>query len=174
VTQAKKITTTAVLVAAATTLHIIESFIPVPIPIPGVKLGLANIVTLLTLVLFDFKTGMQIVILRILIGSLLSGTFLATGFFLSLSGALAATCIMAFLFYFFSGLSVIGISIAGAATHNLGQLAAAALIVEHTGIFFYLPLLLISSIPTGLITGLILHFLIKHLKGIEQVEKLAG
>lgn len=161
--KTRKMTLVAILVALATVLHIIEAFFPSPLPIPGAKLGLANIVTLLTLVLFGWKTGFLVAFLRIMLGSLLSGSFLTTGFFLSFSGAMASTLAMALCLYFFSGFSLIGVSLAGAVFHNLGQLAMAALIIEHIGIFYYLPVLLLASIPTGILTGLLLKYLLKHL-----------
>lgn len=165
--KTRKLTTVAVLVALATTLHIIESFFPSPLPIPGAKLGLANIVTLLSLVLFGWKTGFQVAFLRIMLGSLLSGSFLTTGFFLSFSGTMTSTLVMALCLYFFPGFSIIGISVAGAVSHNLGQLAMAGLIIAHIGIFFYLPVLLLAAIPTGIFTGFILKYLLKHLKAID-------
>lgn len=168
-----KITTVAVLVALASILHVIESFFPSPLPIPGAKLGLANIVTLLTLVLFGWKTGFQVAFLRIMIGSLLSGSFLTTGFFLAFSGAMVSTLVMALCLYLFSGFSVVGVSVAGAVFHNLGQLAMASLIIEHIGIFFYLPVLLLAAIPTGLFTGFILKYLLKHLKAIGVTDSLS-
>lgn len=166
----KKITTTAILVALATVLHIVESLLPNPLPIPGVKLGLSNIITLLGLIVFDFKTGLLIAFLRTVLGSLLGGTFLTAGFFLSFSGAMVSTCVMGLALYLCPGFSLIGVSVAGAAAHNLGQLAIAGLIIEHTGIFFYLPVLLISAIPTGIITGMLLKLLLKHLNNSRIVS----
>lgn len=175
----KKLTIVAVLVALAIVLHIFEALIPIPLPIPGIKLGLANIITLLALVLFDFKTALMIACLRTLLGSLMSGTFLNIGFYLSFSGALTAACVMGLLLlpwsksqHLHSGFSLIGISIAGAAAHNLGQLAMAALIIKHKGIFLYLPVMLLSSIPTGFLTGLLLGELLKSLKSSGQLDKL--
>lgn len=170
--KTRKLTTVSVLVAMATVLHIIESFFPSPLPIPGAKLGLANIVTLLSLVLFGWKTGFQVAFLRIMLGSLLSGSFLTTGFFLSFSGTMASTLVMALFLYFFSGFSIIGVSVAGAVFHNLGQLAMAGLIIEHVGIFFYLPVLLLAAIPTGIFTGFILNYLLKHLKSIDALKNI--
>jgi len=161
--KTRKMTLVAVLVALATVLHVIESFFPSPLPIPGAKLGLANIVTLLALVLFGWKTGFQVALLRILLGSLLSGSFLSTGFFLSLSGGMVSFLGMALCLSVFSGFSLVGVSLAGAISHNMGQLAMAALLIEHVGIFYYLPVLLLASIPTGLLTGLLVKYLLSHL-----------
>ncbi|MGI6677801.1 MAG: Gx transporter family protein [Dehalobacterium sp.] len=162
----KKLTTVSVLVALATALHIIESFFPSPLPIPGAKLGLANIVTLLTLVIFGWKTGLLVAFLRVMLGSLISGSILTTGFFLSFTGTMTSTLMMALCLSFFSGLSVVGVSIVGAVFHNLGQLVMAGLLIEHLAILFYLPVLLLAAIPTGLFTGFMLKYLLKHLTTI--------
>ncbi|MGR6836644.1 Gx transporter family protein [Syntrophomonas erecta] len=173
----RKLTIIAVLVAQAIVLHLFEALIPIPIPIPGVKLGLANIITLLALVIFDFKTGLLVAFLRTVLGSLLSGTLLNIAFFLSFSGAITATCLMALLIYWIpsarlpSGYSLLAISVAGAAAHNLGQLAMAALLIKHTAIFYYLPIMLLSSVPTGFLTGLLLRELLKYLKSSGQLEE---
>ena len=175
----RKLTTIAVLVALAIVLHLFEALIPIPFPIPGVKLGLANIVTLLALVLFDFKTALTIAFMRTVLGSLLSGTLFNIAFFLSFSGAIAATCVMAILLYFGKSLkfhsrfSLLGLSVAGAAAHNLGQLAMAALLIKHTGIFYYLPIMLLSSVPTGILTGLLLRELLKYLKVSGQLDEIS-
>ena len=175
----RKLTTIAVLVALAIVLHLFEALIPIPFPIPGVKLGLANIVTLLALVIFDFKTAFIIVFLRTVLGSLLSGTLFNIAFYLSFSGAITSTCLMAILLNLVSlsrcqsGFSLLGISVAGAAAHNLGQLAMAALLIKHTGIFYYLPIMLLSSVPTGILTGLILRELLKYLKSSGQLDELS-
>ena len=169
-TPTKKLAVIAMLVAQASVLHYMESLLPNPIPIPGVKLGLANIITLLALVLFDFKTAVNISVLRTILGAMLSGTLFGVGFFMSFSGALAAVCMMALLLSVSSGFSLVGVSIAGAIAHNLGQLAMAALILNFSGIFYYLPIMLLSSIPTGIITGLLLVELVKYLKANNRLD----
>lgn len=173
----RKLTLIAVLVAQAIVLHLFESLIPLPIPIPGVKLGLANIVTLLALVIFDFKTALLITVLRTVLGGLLSGTLFNIAFFMSISGAVAATTLMAILMSLTSTLnpssrfSLLGISVAGAAAHNLGQLAMAALLIKHSAIFYYLPIMLVSSLPTGLLTGLLLSKLLEYLRASGQLDE---
>ncbi len=171
-TPTKKLAVIAMLVAQASVLHFIEGLLPNPIPIPGVRLGLANIITLLALVMFDFRTAMQISILRTVLGAMLSGTLFGVGFFMSFTGALAAACVMALLLCACSshGFSLIGVSIAGALAHNLGQLAMAALILNFPGIFYYLPVMLLSSIPTGIITGLLLIELVKYIRASNRLE----
>jgi heptaprenyl diphosphate synthase len=169
-TPTKKLAVIAMLVAQASVLHYIESLLPNPIPIPGVKLGLANIITLLALVLFDFKTAVQISVLRTILGAMLSGTLFGVGFFMSFAGTLAAACMMALLMRSYSGFSLVGVSIAGAIAHNIGQLAMAALILNFPGIFYYLPIMLLSSISTGIITGLLLVELVKYLRANNRLE----
>lgn len=175
----KKLTIISVLIAQAIVLHLFESLIPIPIPIPGVKLGLANIITLLALVLFDFKTAFVIALMRTILGSLLSGTLFNISFFLSISGAIISTFIMYILLRFNQSLrvnynfSIVGVSIAGAAAHNLGQLIMAALLIKNTGIFYYLPIMLLSSVPTGFLTGLLLKELLKYLKSSGQIDEFS-
>lgn len=162
------------LLAMATTLHILEGIFPVPLPFPGVKLGLANIVTLLALYLYDLRAGLTIALLRVLLGSLVSGLFLSPAFFLGLSGAICSTLIMALLLKATKVFSPCGISLAGAAAHNLGQLMMAALLLKTTAIFFYLPILLLAAIPTGLITGTILQRLMERLERTDILPELGG
>lgn len=169
-TPTKKLAVIAMLVAQASVLHFLESLLPNPIPIPGVKLGLANIITLVALAVFDFKTAMQITVLRTILGSLLSGTLFGVGFFMSFAGAITAACIMAVLLHIFKGFSLTGISVAGAAAHNLGQLLMAALILNFPGIFFYLPVMLLLSIPTGVITGLLVNKLIEYIRLSNRLD----
>lgn len=152
------------LLAMATALHLLEGLFPIPLPLPGVKLGLANIITLLALYLYDLRAGLTVAIARVFLGSLLGGTFLAPGFFLALTGAVISTLFMALLIKKTSCFSPVGISLAGAVGHNLGQLLMASLLLQNQAIFYYLPFLLLSSIPTGLVTGTLLQGLLVRLK----------
>ncbi|MCM2359112.1 MAG: Gx transporter family protein [Geobacteraceae bacterium] len=155
-----------VLIAMGTVLHVVEGMVPVPLPIPGVKLGLANMVTLIALHSYGARDGVTVAVARVLLGSLIGGVFLSPGFLLSLTGAVSSTLIMALLLKYSDCFSVIGISMAGAVGHNMGQLLAAFLLLQNKSIFFYLPVLLMAGIPTGLFTGYILKSL------LERVERL--
>ncbi|NPV91345.1 MAG: Gx transporter family protein [Firmicutes bacterium] len=168
----KRLAVIAILVAQATVLHYLEGLLPNPIPVPGVKLGLANIITLLALVVFDFKTALSIIVFRTILGSLLNGTLFGVGFFLSFTGAVAAGCLMALLLRISPALSLIGISIAGAAAHCIGQLFMAALIINQPGIFYYLPVMLLLSVPAGVITGILLKELVRFLKSTNRFDAL--
>lgn len=155
----------ALLVAIAVVLHLIETLIPTSIIVPGAKLGLANTITLLVLVLFDYKAGLKVLLLRIIISSLFMGTFLTISFYLSLSGGILSFCLMALTYEYLSDkFSVIGISLVGAITHNFGQIVAAYLIINNWGILYYLPYLLLFALPTGIFIGLTVIYVEEHLK----------
>lgn len=147
----------ALLVALSCVLQISESLIPHPIP--GLRLGLANMLTLVALIVLDFRTALEIAVFRTLLSSLIIGTFMSPTFILSFSGAVISTFAMGF-FYWLScfhpryRLSIFGISIVGALTHNMVQLYLAYLIlVRHGGIFVFLPWLCFGAVFTGWVTG---------------------
>jgi len=149
----------ALLVSLACVLQITESLIPHPIP--GLRLGLANIVTLIALVSLGFGYALEITILRTLLSSFMMGTFMSPAFILSFSAGLISTLIMGLLYWLsrlsrYRLFSIVGISIAGALLHNLVQLYLAYLIlVKHPGIFVFLPWLCIGAVFTGWVTGII-------------------
>ena len=147
----------ALLVALSCVLQISESLIPHPIP--GLRLGLANLVTLVALVLMGFRPALEIALLRTLLSSLIMGTFMSPTFILSFCGALVSTLVMGLLFQVSRyhrrpGFSIIGISIVGALTHNMVQLYLAyLLLVHHSGIFVFFPWLCYGAVGMGWITG---------------------
>jgi uncharacterized membrane protein len=137
--------------------------IPNPFPLPGVKLGFANIVTFVALYFFGFRDGMAVAVLRVVLGSLVGGVFLSPGFLMSLSGAVISTVVMACLLGYAPCFSIKGVSVAGAVSHNVGQILAASLLIQSQTIFFYFPFLLLAAIPTGMITGHLLDALLTRL-----------
>jgi heptaprenyl diphosphate synthase len=149
----------AVLIACACILQSLESMIPAPIP--GVRLGLANAVTVVALADLGSRAALEVAILRTLLASLILGTFLSPTFLLSLSGAVTSTLVMAVAYRLGASgnrplFSLAGISLIGAVTHNATQLALAyGLLVRHPGIFLMAPWLGLSAVATGWITGLI-------------------
>lgn len=163
----------ALLIALACVLQISESLIPHPIP--GLRLGLANMLTLIALVMLGFGYAMEVAILRTVLSSLIMGTFMSPTFILSLGGAVVSTLAMGF-FYWLSGLgrycrlSIIGISIIGALVHNLVQLYLAyLLLVKHAGIFVFLPWLSIGAVGTGWVVGVVAGGVCRRLQGDAQV-----
>jgi heptaprenyl diphosphate synthase len=146
------LTLCAMLISLALALSYTERFIPLQmlIPLPGIKLGLANIVTLTALYLLGTKSAFTILILRCFLGSLFGGGI--TGFLFSLCGGLLSMTVMT-LARRLSCFSVYGVSILGAAAHNIGQIAVAILLMRSVYIGAYLPYLLIVALFTGFATG---------------------
>lgn len=153
----------ALLTALAIVLMAVERLIPFSVAVPGVKLGLANVVTLTALYMFSWRDTLAIIFLRVLLGSLILGSFSA--FLFSLGGALMAFLVMAVLVTFLPRVfSTVGVSICGAVGHNIGQLLVAAVVVQNLRIISYLPILLVSAIGTGLVTGYTVTLLLKYLR----------
>ncbi|MGI6144594.1 MAG: Gx transporter family protein [Clostridia bacterium] len=167
--KTRKLVFFSLFVTLATALGFLETLLPNPFPLPGVKLGLANIVTLLVLYVYGFKEGFAVALLRVIFASLMAGTFLSISFMLSLSGAILSTIMMGLLIRTMSALSIIGVSMVGAVSHNVGQLITASFLIQTPYIFYYLPVLLLAGIPTGLITGYIARLLLCYLKKLKTV-----
>ena len=133
-----------------------------PLPLPGFKLGLANTVTLFALYRLGVWESGQILLLRISLAALLFGS--PVSFALSISGGIFSF-LASVLLYKKKNVSVLGVSMAAAAMHMLGQITAAAAILETSELFLsYLPYLLLLSVPTGALTGAITQYLIKRVK----------
>ncbi len=162
--KTKKIVVIALLVSLGLVLHLVESFFPLTVLIPGAKLGLANIVSVIAISLFGFASAFQVVIFRVILGSLLAGTFMTINFYLSFSGAVFSFFMMFITYKLFKGkLSLIGISIIGAVAHNAAQITAAYFIISNQGIFYYLPFLILLALPTGFSVGLVSYFTLHYL-----------
>ena len=158
----KQLTLCAVLTAMALALSYLENFFPLSlaIPIPGVKLGLANIVTVFALYVLGSGQAMLILIGRCLLGAVFVGNMNALIF--SLLGGVSAMLVMILLSRWHR-LSVYGVSVGGAAAHNCGQVAAAVLTLGNTAPLYYLPVLLGVSLFTGVLTGLVTACLFRAL-----------
>lgn len=140
------------LVALGLVLQIIEGSIPPILPLPGAKLGLANLATVIALVTLGPWEALAVNVLRCLLGGLLRGSFV--GLALSLTAGTAATLVMAALYSLGPRpFSLTGISIAGAVTHNAVQLWVAMWLVGFPGLKYYLPYLLLIALPTGFFIG---------------------
>lgn len=164
----------AVLTAAALTLHVAESWFPVALPgLPGVKLGLANSVTLLILLLCGPRDGLLTAILRVTLGSLFGGGL--TGFAFSMTGAILSWAVMAALLGLFRDrIHPVSVSILGAMAHNAGQLTVAALF-SGPYVFSYLLALLLAAVVTGAFVGTIVSLLYRRLAaGLPQQGKPGG
>lgn len=165
--RAKKITLCGLLTALAIALSLIERFFPLDaiVPIPGVKLGLANVVTLFALTWLTPHDAFAILVCRVALSSLLMGS--VTAFLFSLMGGLLSLLVMWGLLHFEDRFcSLLGVSVAGAAAHNTGQILAAIFWMKTTVVVTYLPFLLLMSIPLGLVTGLTCMIVLSHMKKI--------
>ena len=158
--RTKKLVLTAILAAAALCVYVLEAQIPAPIPVPGVKLGLANVITLTALVLLDRKLAGGVLAVRLLLGSMFSGGFAALLY--SAAGGVLAYAVMAALV---GRLPIWTVSALAAIAHNLGQLVTAVLVTGTPGLFWYGPALLLAAILTGVFTGLAAQYLTKALQG---------
>ncbi|HEY5493053.1 MAG TPA: Gx transporter family protein [Candidatus Anoxymicrobiaceae bacterium] len=164
-TGTRRVTNLALLVSIGLVLSIIESAFPPLLPVPGAKLGLANIATVIALYMFGPWMALEVTVLRSVIGGLLRGS--VVGLFLSFSGGLVSTLVMIFLYVLFDGtFSVVGVSVAGAVTHNVVQLLAAYLLVRHLALFYYMPYLILIAVPTGLFVGLAARRVNQSLEGL--------
>ena len=150
--KTKRLTVCAILIALALALSYTERFIPLQmvIPLPGVKLGLANIVTLIALYLLGPKAAFGILIPRCIFGAVFGGGI--TGLMFSLTGGILAMVVMA-LARKIPIFSIYGVSILGAAAHNIGQILAAMVLMNSIYIGAYLPYLLVVALFTGFATG---------------------
>jgi len=167
-TRTRRLTHISIYTALALVLHITESFIPVPFMVPGAKLGLANIVTLLVIVLSGTYDAFIVVALRTFLGSLLSGAL--TNFAFSVVGGMLATVVMSVAYKRFSGVfGLVGVSVLGAISHNIGQLLVAGIVVGTMGVYAYLPVLLLAGVATGYFVGIAAGYVLRFLpKAVAQ------
>lgn len=157
----KKLTQLAMFTTLALIIFTIESAIPPLVPIPGVKLGLANIITLVLLRNYSPQDALWVLLARILLASFFFGQALSLLY--SLMGGLCCLLTMYLTNKLLQKHFIFLTSIIGALSHNLGQLFIAFLITKTTGVLAYLPFLMISGILTGLFTGLCAHFIQRYL-----------
>lgn len=168
--KTRTITQSAILIALALALSYTERFIPLQllIPLPGVKLGLANIVTLVSLYLLGWKRTLSIVVIRCFLGALF-GSLTSLAF--SLTGGLIALAVMA-LCKEIPMFSIYGVSILGAAAHNIGQILAAMVLMASVYVGAYLPYLLFVAICTGLATGAACSGVLRTLKAVRISKEM--
>lgn len=151
----------ALLAAVALTIFVLEAQIPLPLPVPGLKLGLCNIVTLFALCRLGRGWSLAIVLTRIVLGNLAVGQVMAMLY--ALAGGLLSFCVMALIFRRL-GQSLLWVTGAfGGLAHNLGQMAVAVLVTSTPALLAYLPVLLLCGILTGAFTGLCARLLCERL-----------
>lgn len=156
----KKIAKIAIFSTLAIIFGYIESLFPLPIPVYGAKVGISNIVILTSLYLLTTPISWGIMLIKTFLSSLLFSGFSA--FLYSVSGGIFSVLIMSILKKT-KKFSIIGISIAGGVSHNIGQLIVSAIFLKNINIFYYLPILIIIGIISGSIIGIISNIIIKRL-----------
>ena len=153
------------LAAVALIFSYVEILFPVFIAVPGVKLGIANIVIIIALYYLDGRYALAINVVRVFIAGLLfSGVF---GILYSLAGALLSLCTMVLLKRT-ERFSVTGVSIAGGVTHNLGQILVAAVVVGNIKVFVYFPVLIISGVISGAVIGVLAQLILLRLRNTSR------
>ena len=148
----KRIAKMSMLVALAIIFSYIEFLIPINLGVPGIKLGLANLVIVIALYTMNTVDVWLISILRILILGFMFGSGMSIIY--SIAGAVLSLIVMCIIKRI-KGFSIVGVSIAGGVCHNIGQVLVAMMVVETTGILYYMPALLVAGVITGAIIGII-------------------
>lgn len=161
----KQISNIAVLSAMAIILSYFERMIPAPVPVPGIKLGLANVVVVICLYYLGPKQAFGISILRVVVVSILFGG--VSSMLYSLSGGLLSFFGMVFLKKT-NLFSIVGVSVFGAVLHSTGQIMMACFILDTSKLLYYLPILIICSVVAGIITGLIAYYTLANLNTINH------
>ncbi len=162
--KSKQLTRIALLTTIGLILFVVEAQIPLPLPIPGVKLGLSNVVILFAIWTMGRKQAFAILLLRVVLGNFVVGNLAAMLY--SMAGGLCCFLLMALLRPLFSDKQVFLLSIFGALAHNVGQLTVAILITQTVGLLVYAPVLLLSGIVTGFFTGQCAQAAIAHMQRI--------
>ena len=159
----------ALLSAYAVGLHSIEAFIPTPVP--WLRLGLANIITLTTLCLYGLRAGMTVTLTRVFVRSLLAGTFLGPAFVMSLGGGVVSTLVMWAMYSIFKRhLGIVSLSVFGALTHNIVQLFLAYFLFVRRieAILIVSPIILFFGLITGVFNGIITNLIIKKIENKKE------
>jgi heptaprenyl diphosphate synthase len=155
----------ALLSAYAVGLHSLESLLPTPVP--WLRFGFANIITVVTLVLYGLRPALMVTLIRVIVSSLLTGTFLGPGFLLSFGGGITSTLIMGIALRALPGIfSIIGVSILGALFHNGVQLFLAYLVFirKTEALLMITPFILMIGTLTGAVNGIVSDLVVRNLK----------
>ena len=148
----KKLAYMGLFAAIAIIFGYVESLIPFFAGIPGIKLGLANLAVLFILEKYTWKEAVLVSMVRILVIGFMFGNMFSILY--SMAGAALSLTVMTFMKKK-SGFSLLGISVAGGVSHNIGQLIVATLIVENKSLLYYAPVLIISGVITGVLIGIL-------------------
>lgn len=159
--MSKKVAFYGVFAALAILMGYVESLFPPPVPVQGVKLGLANVIVLIVLYFMGAKAALGINVIRVVISALLFSGF--SGFLYSIAGAGVSFIIMVLAKKIKSS-GIIGVSVLGGVAHNIAQIGVAAAVLNTPGLFYYLPVLIISGVVMGVITGIAARYCLNHIE----------
>lgn len=159
--KTKKLTLYALLTALALVLSYLESLVPLSFAVPGIKMGLPNIVIVFALYKMGFKSACLISLIRVVLVSILFGNVMSMVY--SLAGAVLSLAIM-WLLKRWEKFSCVGVSVAGALGHNAGQIIAAMLLLETGGLIWYFPALCLSGVVAGICIGILGGVMVKRIK----------
>lgn len=163
--KTKKLALMAVLTAIALTIFMLEAQLPAPVPIPGVKLGLANIVTLTAVLILGRREAGAILAARIVMGAVFAGN--PSAMLYSAAGGVLAYAAMCLLVGVVPEKRLWAVSAVSAVAHNMGQLLACVLVVKTPGVFIYAPALIVSGVITGVFTGFGAMYLVRALRKLK-------
>lgn len=161
--KAKKVATYGLLIALAFILSYIESLFPIPLPIPGLKLGLANLVVITALYTMGAREAFVLSLVRIVLVGFTFGN--PSTMLFGLAGGLLSWVMMV-VFKKTKLFSLVGVSVIGGISHNIGQIIIAIFVVENVDLIYYLPYLLIFGIVTGAVIGILGAVLVKRLRKV--------
>ncbi|HKL95107.1 MAG TPA: Gx transporter family protein [Haploplasma sp.] len=159
------------LIAAAIVLSIIETAIAI-IPVPGAKLGLANLITIVVLYMFSFKEALVVTLVRVFLVALLSPSSLGPTFYMGLAGGIMAVIAMGLFKKI--GFGIILVSLLGSLSHQLGQIFAGIYVIGSSDIIYYLYIMLPLGVVTGIVNGFIAEKFIINLTKKQEDEVTSG
>jgi len=169
--KAREVAMLGIFVAYALVMSLIERMIPLSFSIPGIRLGLANVVVLMALYLFPRSRAIVLVVLKCLMAAIFAGS--ATALFYSLGGSCLSFLVMiALLRLSRDRVSPMGVSVAGAAFHNIGQILVACLLFRSWVVLLYLPALLLVGVVTGAVIGILVRCVRPYLQRYLGTESI--
>ena len=159
--MSRKVAFYGIFAALAILMGYVEAMLPSPVPIQGVKLGLANVIVLIAMYFMGERAAIGINVIRVVISALLFNGF--AGFLYSMAGAGASFIVMVLAKKIKSS-GIIGVSVLGGITHNIAQIGVAAAVLNTPGLMYYIPVLLISGTIMGVITGMVAKYCLVHIE----------
>ena len=166
----RKVTNLALLTAMALAISLLEHMIPLPVPIPGAKLGFSNMIILMTLYIYGFKNALIVGVLKSFLLMLITGS--VSAFFYSVAGAILSSISMSIAIKGLDkGRSFIAISEIGAFFHNFGQILVAIVVMSNVKMLYYFPALVMMGIFTSFFVGLSVNYVANHMDKLKLGDK---